>query len=284
MTQPLVTIVIPNFNQARYLPACVDHCLFQTYPNLEIIIVDGGSTDDTKAYLSRLSGKIDAASMDPVSSMSEAGDIIRKRVPVYPRNRKLRILSFEEDIGATPTYNRGFEKASGKYCTYVVGDDLPHPHMIEEMVNVLEEGDVDFVYSDMNLVDDDGRIVRQMRMPDYSFEACFADWFHLGVSKLYRTEMHARAGLMDEAYASANDYDHYLRFAMAGCRFFHLPRILYSIRWHGPERKTGQHVSERYENLLEESRRCAYRARKWMPVNCTGPQYDGEPVTSINRP
>ena len=48
------TIVIPTFNQARYLPACVDHCLFQTYSNLEIIIVDGGSTDGTKNYLAGL--------------------------------------------------------------------------------------------------------------------------------------------------------------------------------------------------------------------------------------
>lgn len=263
MTDPLVSIVIPTFNQAEYLPSCVDNCLFQTYPNLEIIIVDGGSTDGTKEYLASIFDQIATATMNPVHSMSEAGEIMRASVRVYPQNRLLKILNFEENIGATRTYNEGFAKASGKYCTYVVGDDLPHPHMIEEMVGILEGDDVDFVYSDMNLVDDNGRIVRQMRMPDYSFDECFARWFHLGVSKLYRTEMHDKIGLMDEKYASANDYDHYLRFAMAGCRFFHLSRILYSIRWHGPERKIGQHTPTRYSILLEESRRCANRARHW---------------------
>ena len=51
---PLVTIVIPTFNQGQYLPACISHCMFQTYENLEIIVVDGGSTDMTKKYLSGL--------------------------------------------------------------------------------------------------------------------------------------------------------------------------------------------------------------------------------------
>lgn len=263
MNTPLVTIVIPCFNQGEYLPACVDHCLFQTYPNLEIIIVDGGSRDNTKDYLKGLREKISSATIDPVQMMTEQGELVRCPETIYPQNRVVEILSFDEDIGATPTYNQGLRRAKGKYVTYVVGDDLPHPHMIEEMVAVLENDPVDFVYSDMNLVDDKGSIVRQMRMPDYSFDVCFSRWFHLGVSKLYRTDLHERAGLMDEKIACANDYDHYLRFAMAGCRFFHLPRILYSVRWHGPERKCGQHAPDRYGILLEESKMCARRARLW---------------------
>jgi glycosyltransferase involved in cell wall biosynthesis len=264
MTLPLVSIIIPTYNQAEYLAACVDHCLFQTYPNLEIIIVDGGSTDQTKAYLALLSDRIVSSTLDSVRYMSEEGKIIRTRVTVYPQNRDVKIYVFDENIGATKTYNEGLKKISGKYCTYIVGDDLPHPHMIEEMVDVLENNNVDFVYSDMNLIDDNGSIVRQMLMPDYNLKTCLADWFHLGVSKLYRAELHEKVGLMDEKYTAANDYDHYLRFAMAGCRFFHLQRILYSIRWHGPKRKTGQHTSARYTILMEESKICAFRARKFI--------------------
>ena len=260
---PLVSIVIPTFNQGQYLSACVDHCLFQTYPNLEIIIVDGGSTDSTKEYLERLPEKIATRTMQPVISMNEDGEIIRKSVISYPQNRHLEILSFSEDIGPTKTINEGLARAKGMFCTYVVGDDLPHPHMIEEMVRVLENEPVDFVYADMNLVDDRGHILRQIRLPDYTFEQCLARWFHLGVCRLYRRSLHEKAGLMDETYTGANDYDHYLRFAMAGCRFLHLPKVLYSVRWHGPGRKTGQHTKSRYQNLLNESKHCAWRARKW---------------------
>jgi len=260
----LVSIVIPTFNQAAYLPACVDHCLFQTYPNLEIIIVDGGSTDGTKDYLRHLKSEIQTRTFSPVIEMDNSGTLIRKELQTYPQDRTLKVLTFPEDIGPTRTYNEGLSQATGTYCTYIVGDDLPHPHMIEAFVSAVESTGADFVYSDMNLIDDEGRIIRQMKMPDYSFERCFARWYHLGVSRLYRTEWHHKVGYMDETYASANDYDHYLRFAMAGAKFHHLPKILYSVRYHGDDRKTGQHTEDRYERLLEESKACAKRARQWQ--------------------
>jgi glycosyltransferase involved in cell wall biosynthesis len=262
-----VSIVIPTYNQAKYLPACVDHCLFQTYPDLEIIIVDGGSTDGTKKYLAKLKHEIANRTCEPVVEMDSNGQIKREVVRVYPQQgREVKIITFNEDIGPTRTYNEGLIRVTGEFCTYIVGDDIPNPHMIEELVNCLEETGADFVYSDMLVVDDSGKIIRQMRMPDYSFEDCFCRWYHLGVSHLYRTKWHDIVGLMDENYQSANDYDHYLRFAMAGAKFYHLPKILYSVRYHGEDRQTGQHTQERYHNLLEESKKCALRARAWAKM------------------
>lgn len=260
----LVSIVIPTFNEASYLSACVDRCLFQTYPDLEIIIVDGGSTDGTKAYLEALPDLLRTDTVAPVSHMNEDGRIVRRKELRYPPGRDIRIFTFDSDLGATRTYNEGLSRVSGKYCTYIVGDDLPHPHMIEDLVDVLEVTGADFVYSDMDVVADDGSVIRQMRLPDWDFKTCLANWYHLGVSHLYRSELHDKVGLMDKTYVSANDYDHYLRFAMAGARFHHLPRILYSVRHHGSERETGQHSPERYANLLEESRQCAMRARNHL--------------------
>ncbi|MDA3790824.1 MAG: glycosyltransferase [Desulfobacula sp.] len=261
---PLVSIVIPTFNQAQYLPACVDHCMFQTYPNLEIIIVDGGSTDGTKAYLSSLKDRISQLIFAPIKEMDASGNIIREERQVYPSGRTMRILTFDEDIGATRTYNEGLSRVNGLYCTYIVGDDLPLPHMVEDLVAALERTGADFVYSDMNLIDDDSQIIRQVRLPDYSFEDCFVKWYHIGVSHLYRTLWHEKVGLMDDAYRSANDYDHYLRFAMANASFYHVAKILYAVRYHGKGRKTGQHTKLCHINLIEESKRCSHRARKWL--------------------
>ena len=258
------SIVIPTFNQVRYLPACVDRCLFQTHEDLEIVIVDGGSTDGTKDYLDALPGRIAGGTAAPVWRMDEDGRVLRREVTTYPQNRRLVIVAFESDIGPTRTYNEGFARATGDYCTYVPGDDLPYPHMIEELAAALETSGADFAYADQDVVEDDGRIFRRMTFPDFDFEACLAQWFHLGVCKLYRRALHDAVGLMDEAYQSANDYDHYLRFAMAGARFVHVPRVLYGVRRHGPVRPTGQHAPERYANLLAESCRCAARARDFL--------------------
>ncbi|GAB7021540.1 glycosyltransferase [Salidesulfovibrio brasiliensis] len=254
-----VSLVIPNFNQAAYLPGCVDHCWFQTYPNIELIIVDGGSTDGTKEYLAGLSDRIAERTEHPVLFMDAEGNVQQKACRSYHEDthaehplREVKIIASEEDLGRTGTYNAGFELVTGDYCTYIVGDDLPHPHMVEELVNALESSGADVAYSDFNIITDDDRIRRLVRKPDYSFEACFADWFHLGVSTLSRTERLREVGFMNEDWQIANDYRLYLDMARAGAEFVHVPKVLYSVRYHGAESK------------LDESRRLAFEARELL--------------------
>lgn len=260
-----VSIVIPTFNQCRYLTACVDHCLHQTWNNLQLIIVDGGSTDETAEYLDLLPKVVAESRMTPVSHMAKNGEIVRNTIQTYPQNREIEIVRLKEDPGITETYNEGFRRVTGDYCTYIVGDDLPHPHMIEVLAKELDANpQIDFVYSDMWLVDNQHRILRTFSLPDFDFDQCLAHWYHLGVSHLYKSELHKKFGLMNPRYQSANDYDHYLRFALGGAVFKHIPRVLYSIRHHGENRQTGQHTAERYRRLLEESKECAQRAREWL--------------------
>ena len=268
MNTPLVSIVVPTFNQARYLPTCLDWVLHQDYPHLEIIVVDGGSSDDTKAILASLERDVAEQQVSRVVSYHVAPDgteeLVRETSPRYPAGRDLKIFTFDEDIGATETYNEGFRRISGEYATYVVGDDIPGIQMVSTLVRSLEETGADFAYADATLVDDAGRIVQILRPPEYDFETCFADWYRLGVARLYRASWHQTVGLFDTAYRSANDYDMYLRFAMAGCRFIHVPEVIYSVRHHGPDRRTGQHTAEREARLFEESKACARRARAWL--------------------
>ena len=175
-----------------------------------------------------------------------------------------KIITFDEDIGATETYNEGFRRISGEFATYIVGDDIPGIQMVSTLMGVLEQTKADFAYADMALVNDAGRIVQVLRPPDYDFETCFTDWFRLGVARLYRASLHETVGLFDTSYRGANDYDMYLRFAMAGCRFVYVPKVIYSVRHHGADRRTGQHTPERETRLFEESKACARRAREWL--------------------
>ncbi len=253
-----VSIVIPCYNQAAYLPACVDHCYFQTHEYLELIIVDGGSTDGTKEYLRTLPERIASRVASPVLRYDEGQGIVRKACRTYHEDthavhpdREVKILTFTENIGRTATYNAGFRAVTGECCTYVVGDDLPHPHMIEELATALDATGADLAYSDFRVVDDAGQVLRQVRKPAYDFEQCFAAWFHIGVSTLHRTALHATVGIMDEAWKQANDYEWYLRMARAGAKFVHVPKVLYSVRFHG-------HGSA----LDEESRELALQARE----------------------
>jgi len=267
MEAPLVSIVIPTYNQSRYLPITLDHVLNQDYKNMELIIVNDCSSDDTeeiiKEYLSSLKTE-QMSRMDKYQDKGEVESFLRSFSPRLPQNRVIKVLKNERNLGATKTYNRGFMESSGDYCTFIPSDDIPHPLMISRMVSMLEETGSDFVYADSIIVDDTGQIVRRLPMPDYNFSRCFGDWYHLGIAKLYRRSLHDVVGYYDEAYKLANDYDMYLRFAQAGARFVHLPEILYSVRNHGPDRQKGQHSDENWKRMYEESTKCAKRARAWL--------------------
>jgi hypothetical protein len=133
--------------------------------------------------------------------------------------------------------------------------------MISEMVAILDADLADFVYSDMFIVDDGCRILREFRLPEYSFKESFCSWYFCGVATLYRKNLHDRFGYYDES-AAADDHECYLRFAQNGARFYHIPKVLYSVRSH-IDRNVGLHAPDRYERLLQHSKQLVREARQW---------------------
>lgn len=268
MTAPaLVSMIVPTYNQARYLGPCLDSIWFQDYPNLEIIVVDDCSTDGTADVLADFAERVAGERVSYASYYNEATDEIeRTGHDRYPKaGRTLKILRNETNRGSTPTYNRGFRAATGDYCTYIASDDLCHPQMVSTLAGPLGRDEADFVYADTFIFDDAGRILREFKLPDYDFRTCFADWYLCGVAKLYRRELHERFGWYDDAYL-ANDHEFYLRIALGGARFTHIPKTLYSIRTHA-NREVNVHSSSNWAKLLNESKRLALRARAALKEN-----------------
>ena len=266
---PMVSIVVSTFNQGKYLPIAMDSVMFQSYPNIEIIICNFGSTDNTSEIIqSYVNKEID----EEVSYLSFLKDEDGKTVHVrkserrFPVHRDIRVLESKANIGGTNSYNEGFKVAAGKYCTYLVADDFFLPDAITVMVEALEGTNADVVYSDLFVVNDAGRILQYLKKPDYSFQACFADWFHLGVSRLYHRELHQKFGFYDPEYKNANDYDLFLRFATQGVQFHHIPEVLYCTRKHDPNNRSepASWRNNGYENLILESTMCARRARRYL--------------------
>ncbi len=269
MTKPLVSIVVPSYNQAHYLPTALDSVMFQEYPNIELIICNHGSTDNTSEVIRDFLESVESEEVSYLERMSQNGsrDFIRNREPRYPKSRRIKVIESEENIGGTASYNEGFRVAEGEFCMYLVGDDYFLPHAISSMVEQFErEPELDVVYADTFIVDDAGRILQRLCKPEYSFKKCLAEWFHLGVCRLYRRSLHERCGYYDTGFRNANDYDMFLRFAMAGAQFKHLERVLYCLRKHSPDNpeEPASWRNNGYENLIRESVICAERARKWL--------------------
>jgi glycosyltransferase involved in cell wall biosynthesis len=125
-----VSIVVATYNRSKLIRECLESLLAQTYRDLEIIVVDDGSTDNTQAVVTEIARK-------------------DHRVRYFPRPH----------VGAPPSRNFGLEQARGEYVGFFDSDDLWPPNYIETMVGRLQASpDFDVVYSDiMQMVD--GKII-----------------------------------------------------------------------------------------------------------------------------
>lgn len=120
MTESLVSIIVPVYNTADYLEDCIHSIINQTYQNIEIIMIDDGSTDD--------SGKI----CDILSC----------------RDQRIRVIH-QDNQGSGAARNAGLLATKGKYVSFVDSDDYIHPQFIEKMVFAIDDGKYDVCCSDL---------------------------------------------------------------------------------------------------------------------------------------
>jgi glycosyltransferase involved in cell wall biosynthesis len=203
MATPLISIVLPTYNGARYLRKSVDSCLSQTFGDFELIIVDDCSTDET--------GKI-------ADAYAQADH--RVRVIHNAFNKKLPL-----------SLNTGFEEAKGKYHTWTSDDNYYAPGALGVLVSELEKHpEVDLVYTDYNLVDDQDRVIGNRKFNNI-YDG-FTEWLGCGACFLYKREIFfANKGYNPGAFL-IEDYDFFMR-AFLKFNFCYLPRYdLYYYREH----------------------------------------------------
>lgn len=260
----IVSIVVPTYNQAQYLRPCLDSIWFQNYPEIEIVLVNDGSKDETAKIIESFVRDLDSAKVSYASRYDFSTNRIHRTYNArYPSvGRRLKVLTHAVNRGLAAALNTGFESCTGKFCTYVPSDNICLPTMITELLRPLEE-EYDFSYADMFIMDDAMNIQRLFELPDYSFARCFGDWYLCGVAKLYRRELHDKFGYYNEALL-AHDHDLFQRFAMEGARFFHVAEPLMYVRAHEGDREVEIHSPTNWNRLLEESKEIVLEARAFI--------------------
>lgn len=132
ITVPTVSVIVPNFNYGRFLTRCLDSIAAQSYKNLEVFVVDGGSTDNSIEVIDSYAGRIPA----------------------------LRHLS-EKDKGPADAINKGICHTTGAFLTWLNSDDALDPRAIERAMAEFERDDrLALVYGSVLDVTDQGVIVR----------------------------------------------------------------------------------------------------------------------------
>jgi glycosyltransferase involved in cell wall biosynthesis len=198
----VVSIILTTLNCARFLPESIDSCLEQTYSNIELIIVDGGSTDGTL--------EIVAGYIDP----------------------RLRLIHQPGNTGKLPgALNLGLEQALGEYLTWMQGDSRYHPQAIDKMVAILEEQpNIGQVYANFNVIDPDGTFREAINLPEpETFLSRIGD--PGGVCFLIRRSVRQKVGLHDLNAYPSQDFDYRMRIAVC-YESYHLKESLYDWRDH----------------------------------------------------
>jgi len=231
MLPPKVSIVIPTYNHARYLPYALNSVINQSYANLEVIVIDDGSTDGTSEVVKPYRSKINY---------------------FYKRN------------GGTPSaLNLGLSVATGKYICWLSADDALIEDKVYRQVGLMEsDPGLGFSYTSFVVIDANGAkqynvnsayYPNKQEMVTKLMEGCFIN----GSSVMMNSSALKIVGYFDEGLPQAHDYDLWFRFLRHySCGFLAEPLLAY--RWHGenmsqnPIEACSVIVQERAKRLFPE--------------------------------
>jgi glycosyltransferase involved in cell wall biosynthesis len=204
---PRMTILTPTLNQAQYIERTILSVLNQNYPNLEYMILDGGSTDGTLAIVDKY-----------------------KRYLSYSRSMP--------DAGQAAALKEGFERATGEIFAWVNSDDMYLPGVFRQIGGIMRTQCVtDVCYGNMYLLSSTGRLVGERRLTGCSSHVMKLGIRHGGFgvyqpAAFWRRTLYEQVGGIDPLLHFDMDNDLFIRFVLHGGCFTFVPRALIGFRIH----------------------------------------------------
>ncbi|HYR84137.1 MAG TPA: glycosyltransferase family 2 protein [Terriglobia bacterium] len=212
MNWPRISIVTPSYNQVGFIERTIQSVLDQDYPNLEYIIIDGGSTDG-------------------------AVDVIRR----YEKH--LAYWVSEKDNGAADAIGKGFAKAAGEIFAYLNSDDLYLPGALRAVAETMQDPSVDVAYGNTYWIDHrDALIAEQRQTPFMAMGYLYGGSTLQQQSTFWRSDLYRKCGGMDATFGFAFDTDLFFRFVSSKARFRFVNKFLASFRIHPASKSSNDEV------------------------------------------
>jgi len=200
---PKVSIVTPSFNQATFLEQTLRSVLEQDYPNLEYIVIDGGSRDGSL-------------------------EIIQKYAD------QLSYWQSQPDQGQTDAINQGFAHASGEIFAWLNSDDLLLPGAVSAAVRALQaHPEAAMVYGDALLINAEGKTIGKFPAAQTDYRKLRRGYVHIPQqASFFRADLWRQVGPLDVSFYFAMDYDLWVRLA-ALAPLVYVPQLWAAFRLHG---------------------------------------------------
>jgi len=197
---PLISIVLPVYNGEKYLEEAILSCLNQTYTNLELVVVDDASTDN---------------------SLKIAREF---RV----KDSRIKILVNQNNLSLPKSLNVGHDHAMGDYITWTSDDNILKPDFLLELYSTIKHEESDVVYSNFDVIWEDGSFKRE-QIAESITGMLFGNV--IGASFLYKREVYKGINGYAENLFLAEDYNFFL-LASLSYKFTYLNKNLYKYRIH----------------------------------------------------
>jgi len=215
---PLISVVITNYNYAGYVSQAIESALDQTYENLEIIVIDDGSTDASRGIIEG-----------------------------YAHNSQIVFVS-QENQGANLTRNKGLAMAHGEYIFFLDSDNWLDPDHLEKLVSVAQEGDADVVYTDLQYFGDADTLYR---VPQFDIDTLKATNF-IDTASLVRKESIGDNRFDPELNRKfLQDWDFFLGLALKGARIVKAEDVSVNYRIHARQRHNPGETMEKLDEYAE---------------------------------
>ncbi len=210
---PLVSIVMPTYNQVAYIEAAITSILSQTFCDFELIVVDDGSTDHTDAFM--------------------AENYMESRLTFYHRPHA-------GDYGIS-AINYGFEQARGKYLTWVSSDNIYLGTFVRTLVEALEYSTASIAYADFMNLYEDGDLKETRRPPHVNggFQPVHLTiGYTLGIAFMYTRDIWEKTGPYHKT--PYGDFDWTQRAIGEGATVYYVPQYVAINRIHAKQASESQ--------------------------------------------